>query len=80
MDHVVNFRTYYNPNNQWLTTTTIQYNNVDSFAGINFRLNYIFRPGDDLFLVYNEGRREGGPLDGEKDRSLLLKLAYSFDY
>ena len=79
-DHVVNFRAYYDLNNQWLTTTTIQYNNVDSFAGINFRLNYILRPSDNLFLVYNEGRQVEGPLDGQEDRSLLLKLTYSFDF
>ena len=57
--------------------------------GFNFRLNYIFRPGDDLFLVYNEGRQalfdnEGRRItrvfDGRKDRSLQLKLTYSFDY
>ncbi len=89
IQHVANFRINYNFNNQWLTGTTIQYNNVDSFAGINFRLNYIFRPGDDLFLVYNEGRRsvfdnEGrqiaGVFGGQKDRSLQLKLTYSFDF
>ena len=85
----MNFRVNYNFNNQWLTTTTLQYNNVDSFAGINFRLNYIFRPGDDIFLVYNEGfravfddnnRRVAGLFDGQRDRSLQLKLTYSFDY
>ncbi|MCZ6751057.1 MAG: DUF5916 domain-containing protein [Acidobacteria bacterium] len=88
-DHVVNARVNYNFNNKWLTSTIIQYNSTDSFWGFNFRLNYIFRPGDDLFLVYNEGRRavfddEGhritGVFDGRKDRSLQLKLTYSFDY
>ena len=88
-DHVLNTRINYNFNNQWLTSTILQYNNADSFWGFNFRLNYIFRPGDDLFLVYNEGRRalfdlDGHPItgvfDGRKDRSLQLKLTYSFDY
>ncbi|MBI1956018.1 MAG: carbohydrate binding family 9 domain-containing protein [Acidobacteria bacterium] len=79
-DHVANLRLFYNFNNRWLTTTTLQYNNVDTFAGLNFRLNYIFRPGDDFFLVYNEGRTVGGPLDGQKDRSLQAKLTYSFDF
>ena len=88
-DHVVNTRVNYNFNNQWLTSTTIQYNSSDSFLGFNFRLNYIFRPGDDFFLVYNEGRqsmfddeghRIAGLLDGRRDRSLQLKLTYSFDY
>ncbi|MEE8178014.1 MAG: DUF5916 domain-containing protein, partial [Acidobacteriota bacterium] len=88
-DHVVNTRVNYNFNNQWLTSTTIQYNSSDSFLGFNFRLNYIFRPGDDLFLVYNEGRqsifddeghRIAGLIDGRRDRSLQVKLTYSFDY
>ena len=88
-DHIVRTRINYNFNNQWLTSTFIQYNNTDSFFGVNFRLNYIFRPGDDLFLVYNEGRqavfddeghRVAGLLDGRRDRSLQLKLTYSFDY
>ena len=79
-DHVVNFRAFYNFNNQWLTTTTIQYNNVDTFAGVNFRLNYLFRPGDNFFLVFNEGRRVSGTLEGERDRSVLAKLTYSFDF
>jgi hypothetical protein len=88
-DHVINTRLNYNFNNQWLTSTILQYNNTDSLWGFNFRLNYIFRPGDDVFLVYNEGRRAifdslgnqvAGVFDGRKDRSLLLKFTYSFDY
>ncbi|MCZ6492112.1 MAG: DUF5916 domain-containing protein [Acidobacteria bacterium] len=91
-DHIVNARVNYNFNNQWLTSTTIQYNSADSFLGFNFRLNYIFRPGDDFFLVYNEGRRAlfedfgnverrvTGVFDGRRDRSLQVKLTYSFDY
>ncbi|MCZ6751807.1 MAG: DUF5916 domain-containing protein [Acidobacteria bacterium] len=90
-DHLINTRINYNFNNQWLTSTIIQYNNTDSFFGVNFRLNYIFRPGDDFFLVYNDGRRAlfddidnveravTGVFDGQRDRSLLLKLTYSFD-
>ena len=90
-DHLVNTRINYNFNNQWLTSTIIQYNNADAFFGVNFRLNYIFRNGDDFFLVYNEGRRAlfedignvehqtTGLLDGHRDRSLQLKFTYSFD-
>ena len=79
-DHTVNTRINYNFNNQWLTSATIQYNSEDSFAGFNFRLNYIFRPGDDFFLIYNEGRRVDGILDGQKDRTFQAKLTYSFDF
>ena len=97
IDHTIDTRVNYNFNNQWLTSTTIQYNSVDSsgsaiqhlnsnsFWGVNFRLNYIFRPGDDFFLIYNEGRRDqdlrlGPAFDLRKDRSLQLKLTYSLDF
>jgi hypothetical protein len=79
-DHLVNARVNFNVNNQWLTSTFIQYNNADNFVGFQFRLNYIYRPGDDFFLIYNEGRQAGGPQDGEKDRTIQAKLTYSFDY
>ena len=79
-DHVINSRVNYNFNNQWLTSTSIQYNNTDSFVGFNFRLNYIYRPGDDFFFIYNEGRRVDGPFDGQLDRTMQAKLTYSFDY
>ncbi|MBI4479803.1 MAG: carbohydrate binding family 9 domain-containing protein [Acidobacteria bacterium] len=83
-DHVVNARVNYNLNNQWLTSTVLQYNNADGFWGYNFRLNYIFRPGDDFFLIYNEGRQIDGTnhnsRSGEKDRTVQAKLTYSFDF
>jgi len=89
-DHVVNARVNFNFNNRWLTTTTIQYNNADDFWGYNFRLNYIFRPGDDFFLIYNDGRQGGAfyrngqrtedPARRHNDRTLQAKLTYSFDF
>jgi len=78
--HAVNFRLNYALNNQWLTSTTLQYDHLDDFFGFHFRLNYIFRPGDDFFLIYTEGRLIDGDLSGEKDRSLQGKLTYSFDF
>jgi hypothetical protein len=89
-DHVVNARVNFNLNNRWLTTTTIQYNSADDFWGYSFRLNYIFRPGDDFFLIYNEGRQGGefyrdglrleDPERQHNDRTLQAKLTYSFDF
>jgi hypothetical protein len=79
-DHTLNARANYSFNNQWLTSTILQYDHTTSFFGFNFRLNYIYRPGSDLFLIYNETRQVGGARDGEKDRSLQSKLTYSFDF
>ena len=58
----------------------MQYENIANFFGIHFRLDYIFRPGDDFFLIYNEVRQVGGPDEGKKDRTLKAKLTYSFDF
>jgi len=89
-DHQINFRLNYSFNNQWLTSTILQYNNADDLWGLNVRLNYIFRPGDDFFLIYTEGRQ--GPSifqDGRRvddlarqhnDRTIQAKFTYSFDY
>ncbi|MCH7805471.1 MAG: carbohydrate binding family 9 domain-containing protein [Acidobacteria bacterium] len=64
---------------KWLTSTTIQYNSDRDVIGINFRLNYIYRPGDDLFVVYNDSRnRTDSP--AEMDRSFVIKLTHSFDF
>ena len=64
---------------KWLTSTTLQYNSDRDVIGINFRLNYIYRPGDDLFIVYNDSRnRTDSP--AEMDRSLVIKLTHSFDF
>ena len=67
---------------KWLTRTTVLVNSQDSQYGLNFRLNYIFRPGDDLFVVYNETRNYGSqsqPLSRLQNRALILKLTFSVD-
>ena len=58
----------------------VQYNSADSLFNLNFRLNYIFRSGDDFFLVYNESRDRSGVRGNQTDRSIIAKLAYSFDF
>jgi len=89
-DHQVSWRFNYSFNNQWLTSSVLQYNNADDLWGLNVRLNYIFRPGDDFFLIYTEGRQgpsifEDGhqvddPLRQHTDRTIQAKFTYSFDY
>ena len=46
---------------------------------LNLRLNYIYRPGDDFFIVYNEQRdfRNGNEF---ARRELLVKLNHAFDF
>lgn len=73
--HVVNGRINLNLSNRWLTTTLLQYDSASERKVVYFRLNYIYRPGDDIFVVYNQT-----DLPGLKaDRALMIKLTHSFD-
>ena len=72
---VSNVEINYNFTNSWLTKTTFQYDSIQGELGINFRLNWIYRPGDDLFLVYNQ---EGS--SGQTDRAIILKFTHSLDF
>tara|TARA_Y100000031_G_C8034223_1_gene298566 strand:- start:1 stop:459 length:459 start_codon:yes stop_codon:yes gene_type:complete len=52
-----------------------QMNTDSELVGANFLLNYRFRPGSDLFLVYDHGFDSADGLN-QTSRSLLLKLSY----
>lgn len=75
--HVAKGRLDLNFTNQWLTSTTLQYNHLDKEWGLNFRLNYIYRPGDDIFLVFNRSRTSE---DEERSWSVLFKVTHTFDF
>ncbi len=64
---------------KWLTSTVLQYNSSNDVLGVNFRLNYIYRPGDDLFFVYTEFRDRTDPIT-DLDRQIVLKFTHSFDF
>jgi hypothetical protein len=77
--HQVNNRINFAFSRKWLTSTSIQYNSSSDVIGVNFRLNYIYRPGDDLFFVYSDFRqRQNSP--SEMDRSIAIKFTHSFDF
>ena len=77
--HVVNARVNVNLSNRWLTTTLAQYDSASKRDVVYFRLNYIYRPGDDLFVVYSQ-TRERAMSRNQPDRSLMVKLTYSLDF
>ncbi|MBI4444829.1 MAG: carbohydrate binding family 9 domain-containing protein [Acidobacteria bacterium] len=77
--HQLNSRFNFALSRKWLTSTLIQYNSTNDLVGVNFRLNYIYRTGDDLFIVFNNFR-SGEGFDRQLDRSLVLKLTHSFEF
>lgn len=54
----------------------VQYNSLDGDVSTNVRLNFIHRPGSDLFLVFTENRSDA--INGWvlSDRGLVTKLTY----
>lgn len=78
VSHVANLTVNYSLNTRLITSTTYQYNNRARVKAFNFRLNYIYRPGDDFFFVYKDVRNELNPEFTE--RAFLVKFTRSFDF
>ena len=78
--HVINKRVSYAFSNRWLTSATVQYSNLRSLMNFRFRLNYIYRSGDDLFVIYNEGRDVEDFREGLLGRSFMVKWTHSIDF
>lgn len=55
-----------------------QYNSSTNELSNNIRFNFIYRPGSDLYIVYNDLSQTGLPADifGKKDRQLVVKMTY----
>ena len=55
-----------------------QYNDATHEVSNNVRFNFIYRPGSDIYLVYNDLSQTGLPADifGKKDRQFVLKATY----
>ena len=57
----------------------LQYNDAAELAALNLRLSWQYRPGSDLFVVYNQtwDAPDLGDL-ADRDRQLAVKLTYSW--
>jgi len=84
MAQVLNAGVNYNLTNKLLTSAAVQYDNVYDRFLLNVRFNYIYRPGDDIFIVYNDTRdfnpTFAGFFGGLVNRTLLVKFNHSFDF
>ncbi|OFV96769.1 MAG: hypothetical protein A3F68_10945 [Acidobacteria bacterium RIFCSPLOWO2_12_FULL_54_10] len=79
--NLINSQVNYAFSNAWLTGTTLQYNSLAKLVVVNFRLNYIYRPGDDFFLIYNESRNlADSPTGRLVNRSIIAKITHSWDF
>ncbi len=77
--YVINSRFNFNVSNRWLTTSLVQYESESQRLVLFFRLRFIYRPGDDLFVVFNQTSELGNPFIGT-DRTFLVKFTRAFDF
>jgi hypothetical protein len=56
--------------------TLSQYNSLSEQWSTSARFHYIYRPGSDFYVVYDELRRDPTGLSEFRDRHLILKMTY----
>ncbi len=73
--HLFGCRFLYSFSPEMFVRGFLQWNSAQELVGGNFLFNYRYRPGSDLFLVYNQIWDSEGALQ-QASRSLQLKLSY----
>jgi hypothetical protein len=77
-NHLLSARLSYSFSTRLALMSLVQWNSDVDRVDVNMRLNYIHRPGSDLFVVYNERREVEGLAAGILDRTLAVKFTYLF--
>ena len=78
--HLARLRTELSFSERWLTDALMQYSSADEDLSVFARLRYLYRPGDNFYLVYRQNRSYGGEFYGLEDRSLTAKLTYTLQW
>ncbi len=81
--HIGRVKVLYMLNTKITFSAFVQYNSDIDAISTNFRFRYNPREGNDLYLVFNEGRntdlyREAPPLPGVSNRNIMIKYTYTF--
>lgn len=75
--NLVSTRLRYSFSTTMFLNALIQYNSTLREFSSNIRLNFIYKPLSDFFLVYNERRSSTGEV---RERALIAKLTYLFGF
>jgi hypothetical protein len=74
-------RILYAFNTELFVKSYIQWNDLEERLSANFLLGWEYRPGSDIYLVYNEIQdRFETPRLSPRDRILMLKWTYNFRF
>jgi hypothetical protein len=76
--NTLNFRVSQSFSPDLFVKAFVQYNDERRAASFNFLFWYIYKPGSDLYVVYNEGRETDLPdrWSRPRNRSLAVKMTY----
>jgi hypothetical protein len=73
--HLAGGRVTYTATSQMFTSALLQYNSDSNIVSTNVRLRWEYRPGSELFVVYNDERdTRGHGLPALATRSLIVKV------
>ena len=73
-------RVTYNFNDRLLTSALVQYNSLSEQMSVYARLRFIYRTGDDFYLVYKSTTRYDLDYYGLANHGLIAKFTRSFDF
>ncbi len=76
--HLVAMRTSVALNTRLFGAALVQWNNVSREFGVNVRLRYTYRPGSDIYVVFNERVSQPGDIWILNERSFVVKWTYLF--
>jgi len=63
------------------TRLALQHSSLYDEFILNFRLRWIYAPGSELWVVYNEGRDFAHRLEPSlRDRAFIVKLVHNFNF
>lgn len=74
--HVLASRAVYSFSTRFFAKLFAQWNSADDVVSTNFLLNYIYRPGSDFYLVFNQVYDEDGGTIGLSESTVVGKMTY----
>ena len=74
--HVLASRAVYSFSTRFFAKLFAQWNSADDVVSTNFLLNYIYRPGSDFYLVFNQVFDEDNGTIGLSESTLVGKMTY----
>ncbi len=75
--HLVRLRAELSLSDRMLFDSLLQHSSVTDQLSAFARLRYIYRTGDDFYLVYRQSTAFGGPFDRLDDRTLTAKFTFT---